>query len=356
MTPAPLAASILIPTWRGHHTLPDAIDSAVRQTVSDLEIVVVGDGVTPPTRAAIESAVERDARIRFLDLPKVPGRGERNRHEGVLACRSDLIVYLADDDLLLPWHVENLVEAARSATFVQSLNSYIDADDRLRLWPTDLADPQRRAWHLEHPPRNRVSLTGTAHSRALYLELSPGWTPPPADSWADLTLWQQFFRLSDLRAATVREISAIQFPAPLHRGRESLEHAGRYARWTALTRDPEARQLVARLQQQAEWDELVQFSAESSDRIIMWKETERMLAEVEQRLERERASREYAIVTETAARLRVERERDQARADLAAVRASTSWRVTLPLRAVGGGIRRALSSGRAALKRFAQRR
>lgn len=356
MTPAALVASILIPTWNGQHTLADAIDSAVRQTVRDLEIVVVGDGVTPPTRAVIESAVERDARIRFLDLPKAPGRGERNRHEGVLACRSDLIVYLADDDLLLPWHVENLAEAARSAALVQSLNSYIDADDRLRLWPTDLADPQRRAWHLEHPPRNRVSLTGTAHSRALYLELSPGWTPPPADSWADLTLWQQFFRLPDLQAATVREISALQFPAPLHGGREAPEQAERYARWSALTRDPEARPLVARLQREAEWDELVQYSAESSDRIIMWKETERVLAEAELRLERERTSRDYAIVTETAARLRVERERDQARADLAAVRASTSWRVTLPLRVVGGGIRRAVSSARAALRRFARRR
>lgn len=356
MTPPALVASILIPSWNGHHTLPDAIDSAVRQTVRDLEIVVVGDGVTPPTRAVIESAVERDARIRFLDLPKAPGRGERNRHEGVLACRSDLIVYLADDDLLLPWHVENLVQAARSAAFVQSLNSYIDSDDRLRLWPTDLADPQRRAWHLEHPPRNRVSLTGTAHSRALYLDLSPGWVPPPADSWADLTLWQQFFRVPDLRAITVREISALQFPAPLHVGREASEQAERYARWSALTRDPEARRVVARLQQQAEWDELVQFSAESTDRIIMWKETERVLAEAEHGRERERASREHALLTESAARLRVERELDEVRAELAVVRSSTSWRVTAPFRVISSGIRRALSSGRAALRRFTLRR
>lgn len=356
MTASALAASILIPTWNGHVTLPDAIDSAVRQTEHDLEIVVAGDGVTPATRAVIERAVEQDARIRFLDLPKAPGRGERNRHEGVLACRSDLIVYLADDDLLLPWHVENLVEAARTAEFVQSLNSYIDADNRLRLWPTDLADPQRRAWHLEQPPRNRVSLTGTAHSRARYLSLSPGWVQPPPDSWADLTLWQQFFRIDGLRAATVREVSAIQFPAPLHTDRESPERADIYARWSALTRDPEARQIVARLQRDAEWDELVQFSAESTDRIIMWKETERALAEAHSQLESAEAARDSAIVTESAARVQAEREREQALADLAAVRSSTSWRVTMPLRAVGGGIRWALRGARAALRRLGPRR
>ena len=86
-------ASILIPTWDAADTLPLAVDSARRQTFTDIEIVIVGDGVTPAARAAIEPLLELgDDRIRFLDLPKAQGRGERNRHQGVLECRSELVV------------------------------------------------------------------------------------------------------------------------------------------------------------------------------------------------------------------------------------------------------------------------
>ncbi len=268
-------ASILIPTWDSAATLPLAVGSAIRQTVADIEILIVGDGVTPRARAVIESLVKLDDRVRFLDLPKAPGRGERNRHKGVLACRSDLVVYLADDDLLLPWHVEQIAEAFRTADFVQSLNCYLDADDRLRLWPTDLADPERRKWHLHTPPRNRVSITGTAHSRELYLTLDPGWCEPEPGSWADLALWQQFFRRAELRATTLRGISAVQWPAPLHRDRPVEELAASYARWEAIARSPEARALVARLQEDTQWAELVRFSEEATDRMIMWQETAR---------------------------------------------------------------------------------
>ena len=69
----PPVASILIPPWNAADTLPLAVDSARRQTVVDIEIVIVGDGVTPASRGVIEPLVELDQRIRFLDLPKAPG-------------------------------------------------------------------------------------------------------------------------------------------------------------------------------------------------------------------------------------------------------------------------------------------
>lgn len=304
-------ASILIPTWDAADTLPLAVDSARRQTVADVEIVIVGDGVTASARDAIEPLLELDHRIRFLDLPKAPGRGERNRHEGVLGCRSDLVVYLADDDLLLPWHVEQIAAAFSSADLVQSLNGYIDDDDRLQLWPTDLSERRWREWHLRWPPRNRVSITGTAHSRALYAELDQGWVEPPPGSWADLTLWQQFFRLPDLRAATLRRLSTLQFPAQMRRSRESAAVAASYERWHAVVCDPDAAAVIAELQREAEWRELVRLSAVENDRVLE-------LAALE-------------TVHERAALLE---------AEVRALRASTSWRATAPMRAITSRLRR----------------
>lgn len=301
MTGSPPMASILIPTWDAASTLALAVDSARQQTVTDIEIVIVGDGVTSQVRAVVDELLPLDERIRFLDLPKAPGRGERNRHEGVLACRSDLVVYLADDDLLLPWHVENVAEAFRTHDFVQSLNSYIDPSGELRLWPTDLADPAWRAWHLQEPPRNRVSITGTAHSRALYATLEPGWCEPPKGSWADLTLWQQFFRRGDLNAVTLRDISVLQFPAPMRAGRSEEEVAAEYARWHQFVCSPDARARLEALQRGAELAELTLLSAAVAE---------------------------------------VELERDRLAAEVRALRATISWRLTAPLRALRAGLRR----------------
>ncbi|OYX59362.1 MAG: hypothetical protein B7Y93_00440, partial [Micrococcales bacterium 32-70-13] len=124
-------ATILIPTHDAADTVVDAVDSARRQTISDIEIMIVGDGVSPEYRNLIAQLAKADRRIVFLDLPKAPNRGERNRHSGVLAASSDVIVYLADDDLLLPRHTENMMQLLGDVDLCQSRNGFIDENDRL---------------------------------------------------------------------------------------------------------------------------------------------------------------------------------------------------------------------------------
>ena len=136
------------------------------------------------SRPVIDTLLGEDSRVRFLDLPKGENRGERNRDAGVRDARGDVVVYLADDDLLLPRHVENLLTLLEDVPFAQSRNGCFDADDNLRLYPTDLGDPECIEWHLKDPPRNRVSITGTAHTREAYLQLERGWEVPPGNDVA----------------------------------------------------------------------------------------------------------------------------------------------------------------------------
>lgn len=91
--------SIIIPTHNRPHLLPLAVQSALGQTVQDLEVVVVDDASDdmPPLPV--------DPRLRVIRLDTgVGGAGARN--VGTRAAQSHWITYLDDDDCLLPTMAE----------------------------------------------------------------------------------------------------------------------------------------------------------------------------------------------------------------------------------------------------------
>jgi len=105
-----LRASVLIPTHNRPTTLRLAVQSVLAQTVRELEVVIIGDGVTDALRVEAHRLQSQDPRVVFLDLPKSNHHGEPYRHDAILAARSEAIFYLCDDDLFLPDHGGDLVE------------------------------------------------------------------------------------------------------------------------------------------------------------------------------------------------------------------------------------------------------
>ena len=213
MTRRVTRASVLIPIHDKPGTLPLTVDSVLRQSVADLEVILIGDGVTDAVRAVVRELLTRDGRVRFLDLPKGPHHGERYRHDAIGAAEGEAIFYLCDDDLLLPEHVADLLALLESHDLVQCLNGYVTASGSVRLYPGDLADPDCRAAMLSPEHRfNFVSITGTAHTRAAYLDLGDRWdtTPPgwPPDHWQ----FAKFVRRPGFRGATSPRMTALQLP------------------------------------------------------------------------------------------------------------------------------------------------
>lgn len=325
-----IRASILIPTFHADTTLGITVRSALRQTVAELEVIILGDGVDQATRLVAEELAASDARVRFLDLPKGENRGELHRDLGVREARSDAIVYLGHDDILLPRHVENVINLLVDHDLVQSRNCYIMPDETLHLFPTDLSDPRCIAWHLEDPPRNCVSITGTAHTRSSYLELESGWTVTPAGIWTDLYMWRKFFRQPGFRGATHQEITTVQFPSVFHRDRDPAEASRSMAQWEQFSLAPDVDERIAVMLADTERRSLIDLTIHRSA----------LVREV-----RALASRETEM-TQQLAQLRDDvralelRERASSEATAQAFRSSTSWRVTAPLRAVGTALHR----------------
>lgn len=99
--------SVIIPVYNAQSFIARAVDSVLRQTHPVAEIIVVNDGSTDGTLAALAPF---DGRIRVITTPN---RGVSSaRNAGFLASTSGLIAYLDADD---EWHEDKL---ARQIAFL----------------------------------------------------------------------------------------------------------------------------------------------------------------------------------------------------------------------------------------------
>jgi glycosyltransferase involved in cell wall biosynthesis len=104
---APLV-TVVIPTRDRPDMVRRAIESALAQTVSEVEVIVVDDASTPPIRSIA------DPRVRVIRRNRAGGLCAA-RNEGLAPARGRWVVFLDDDDELLPDMVEVSLEAARSS-------------------------------------------------------------------------------------------------------------------------------------------------------------------------------------------------------------------------------------------------
>ncbi len=104
--------SVVIPTRNRAHLLPAALRSALGQSFTDFEILVVDDGSTDRT-PALRGQFD-DPRLRWLRHESARGGGAA-RNAGIAAARGEYIAFLDDDD---EWRADKL--ARQSAALAQS--------------------------------------------------------------------------------------------------------------------------------------------------------------------------------------------------------------------------------------------
>ncbi len=180
-----------------------------------------------------------DDRVRFFDRAKGERHGERLRHEVLQEARGEIVCYLSDDDLLLPWHVAEMRSLMAHADFAHSMPALVDPGGVLVYRPADLARPEFREL-IRLGRNNFISLTGAAHTRALYDRLPYGWRPAPPGTPTDIHMWTQVFSLLDVRGATGRRLTAIHFPNPAWRTVDDDVRLRELERWLERALRPDA--------------------------------------------------------------------------------------------------------------------
>jgi glycosyltransferase involved in cell wall biosynthesis len=98
-------ASVIVPTYARPELVTEAVTSVLAQTLSHFEVIVVDDHGDPPA-----PGVWSDSRVRTVRLDANRGvAAARNR--GAEMAIGEWLLFLDDDDLLAPRHLESLVDA-----------------------------------------------------------------------------------------------------------------------------------------------------------------------------------------------------------------------------------------------------
>jgi hypothetical protein len=99
-------ASVIIPTYQRRDYVKRAVESVLAQTYPDFELIVVDDGSTDGTGAALAAL---DPRLRYH---RQPHRGvAAARNAGLRLARGEIVAFLDSDDRWLSHHLEVVTEA-----------------------------------------------------------------------------------------------------------------------------------------------------------------------------------------------------------------------------------------------------
>lgn len=179
MAAAPLI-SIVIPVFDDEQTIAAALESALGQTLADVEIICIDDASTDGTAAVIESYRTRDPRVRLISLERNLSAFQ-SRRAGILAAEAEHVLFLDGDDELAPDAAEKSLALAR-ATGVDLIGfgvTVIEMDGRTG-----------GAYERRLQPVHRT-LEGAEVLRGLF----------PIGKPAQGQLWRHLFRRDLLRAA-----------------------------------------------------------------------------------------------------------------------------------------------------------
>ncbi|MEW2625436.1 glycosyltransferase family A protein [Streptomyces sp. NPDC048106] len=131
--PRPPAVSVVIPCYNYGRYLPRTLDSVVRQTFADWEIVIVDDGSTDDSPAVAQAFIDRhpDRRVRLLHQANAGVSAARNA--GIAAAAGRYILPLDADDVIDPTMLEKtaaLLDAEPDIAIVSTdLFVFTDAED-----------------------------------------------------------------------------------------------------------------------------------------------------------------------------------------------------------------------------------
>jgi teichuronic acid biosynthesis glycosyltransferase TuaG len=104
--------TVVTPAYNAAKLIGKTIDSVIKQTFTDWEMIIVDDCSTDDTVQVVEAWAKRDSRIRLECLSKNYGGPAGPRNVGIRLAKGDYIAFLDSDDIWHPAKLETQIAIA----------------------------------------------------------------------------------------------------------------------------------------------------------------------------------------------------------------------------------------------------
>ncbi len=207
------AISVIVPVHNGEDHVRDCLESILRQTLTDFELIVVDDASTDGTRAIVEGFVRQDTRVTCVGGPGSGSAGAA-RNVGLALARGRFLAFLDADDLFAPQLLAELYRRAVADDADVAITGFRVFDERTG----DLA-PADWGLRLERFPQRRPCSPGDLGDH-LFLVTNPA-------PWNKL-FRTDFIRGRGLRFQELRRTNDAYFTYMAIAEAERITHVDRY--------------------------------------------------------------------------------------------------------------------------------
>jgi glycosyltransferase involved in cell wall biosynthesis len=201
------AATVLIPTFDHGPMLSYSIKSALRQTVAEIEIFLVGDGISDAGRDVALAACAADRRVRFFDNPKGERHGEAHRDAALAEATGEIVCYLSDDDLWFDDHIERMHHLLSSADLAHTLGSYVDTKGHMHALVFDVT--RQGSTEALRRVESNAPLSAWGHRLDAYRRLTRRWSPGGSDLPTDINMWLKFLEEPWMRVQSSAVLTSV---------------------------------------------------------------------------------------------------------------------------------------------------
>lgn len=132
--------SIVVPVYNTAPYLSSCLDSILRQTVTDWELILVDDGSTDGSGTICDEYAAKDSRIQVLHQANQGPAKARNL--GIAKSQGELIAFIDSDDLLHVQYLDQLLGTIQKEGCDVVFAPYVllDEEDRARFTPQRLSE------------------------------------------------------------------------------------------------------------------------------------------------------------------------------------------------------------------------
>ena len=119
--------SIITPVYNCSHLIESTIESVIRQSFTDWEMILVDDCSSDNSVAVVQSFVEQDLRIKLIRLTENSGAAVA-RNTAIDAAKGRYISFLDSDDLWLPNKLEKQLDFMQENNYPFTFSAYDKID------------------------------------------------------------------------------------------------------------------------------------------------------------------------------------------------------------------------------------